>query len=107
MKRRAIRRFHFAPLPQQAVAVAVAYAPRRAVMEHISKVFGASPAIVFDPMPPIASITKPFKKRANSYEALKEKFGYAKARNIMMMRGYDCDHTHGYDDGEWPEPRHR
>lgn len=79
--------------------------PRIGRMEHISKVYGASPAIVFDPLPPIASVTKPLKKRGGSYEALKAKFGYAKARNIMMMRGYDCDHTHGYDDGEWPEPR--
>lgn len=80
-------------------------------MEHISKVFGASPAIVFDPMPPIASVRRTLKPkskgRGDFLAKIQAKHGYHKARNIAMMIGYDCDHTHGYDDGEWPEPRHR
>lgn len=64
--------------------------------EYIPKVFGASPAIVFDPHPDTASITRPFKAR-------KVNRGWQKMQAIMNGA---ADHLHGYDDGEF-EPQTR
>ena len=38
-------------------------------------------------------------------EVIRKKLGFYKARNLLMSLGIDVDHTHGYDDGEWLEPR--
>lgn len=55
MKRRRIIKTHFAPAKVPAV-IAHPSSPRRAHgFEHVSKVIGASPAIVFPPPGPIAS----------------------------------------------------
>lgn len=64
--------------------------------EHISKVFGASPAIVFEPMGPQESIRRPLRSRAQNK-------GWQKFQAIING---GVDHRAGYDDGEY-EPQTR
>ena len=95
--------------------------------DYIPRVYGPAPAIVFDPLPPMASIkrilaprraqiehyfkdtqvstTKIYVKKSDWIERMIQKHGYGKTRMILMYRGYDCDHRHGFDDGERIIPR--
>jgi hypothetical protein len=66
------------------------------IREYPPKVFGAAPAIVFDPHPDTPSIRRPFKAR-------KPNRGWEKMQALMNGA---ADHQHGYDDGEY-EPQTR
>lgn len=69
------------------------------IREYISKVYGASPAIVFAPPGPIASVTRTLKKAPSA----KQRAAWARWAARMNDGG---DHIRGQDDGEWMEPRH-
>ncbi len=90
--------------------------------DYIPRVYGASPAVVFPPLPPMASIKRILAPRraqlaqhfkqvqpqwsepqASTTKAKKVNAGWAKMQAIMNGAR---DHIHGYDDGEY-EPQKR
>lgn len=88
MRRRMLRRNHFAPLSSDRAAAVIDN------RDYIPRVYGAAPAIVFEPLPPIASITRTLRKRNLGWEKL------------QAIQNGARDHIHGYDDGE-AEPQSR
>lgn len=94
MKIRRIRRVHFSfvRIDEQIHSSRIGHVA--STREIIAKVYGASPAIVFDPLPPIASITRPMRK---------PNLGWQK---FQAMQNGEGDHIRGYDDGEC-EPQSR
>lgn len=87
MYRKRIRRVHFVPSPVP-VPVIFRTGALQSTREVISKVYGASPAIVFDPLPPIASITRAVRMPNRGWQ------------KFQAMVNDDGDRISGFDDGE-------
>lgn len=103
MRTRLPRRSHFIyqrQAPVEAFVAPVFEAPVDPlpywITHGITRVVGASPALVFAPPGPVASIRRPFKERKINRGWLK----------LQAMQNGDCDRMSGYDDGE-AEPQTR
>lgn len=112
MVKRRIRRKHYAfvRVTVQVEVITFSQPMPYWITAGISKVFGAAPATVFEPMPPVASIRRYIETRAMVLERdipdcrastvkakRKPNLGWLK---MQAMQNGEGDHIRGYDDGE-------